>query len=86
MSPSGEQELVAFYVNLMVWIWTSVGKLLDEGIRKLTTAIFPRALPAAALVDARPEVVSGVANFSVVCLVLAGACAGFLAAVLLPAF
>jgi len=67
--------------------WTFVGKFLDEGIRELTTvAIFPRALPAAALVDVRPEVVPGVANFSVVCLVLAGACAGLLAAVLLPAF
>jgi hypothetical protein len=36
------------------------------------TAIFPRALPAAALVDVRPEVAPEAAKPSVVCFVLAG--------------
>jgi hypothetical protein len=49
------------------------------------SAIFPRALPAAVLVDVRPEVVLGAAKFSAVCLVLAGACAGLLEGVFLPA-
>jgi hypothetical protein len=48
------------------------------------TAIFPRALPAAALVDVRPEVAPEGANPSVVCFVLAG---GLLAAgALFPVF
>jgi hypothetical protein len=36
------------------------------------TAIFPRALPAAALVDVRPEVAPEGAKLSVVCFALAG--------------
>ena len=49
-----------------------------------TAAIFPRALPAAALVDVRPEVVPKGAKPSVVCFVLAG---GLLAAeALFPVF
>ncbi len=48
------------------------------------SAIFPRALPAAALVDVRPEAAPEGAKPSVVCFVLA---AGLLAAeVLLPIF
>jgi hypothetical protein len=47
------------------------------------SAIFPRALPAAALVDVRPEVVPEGAKASVVCFVLAG---GLLAEDLLPDF
>jgi hypothetical protein len=54
--------------------------------RLTASAIFPRALPAAARVDVRPEVVAGDAKFSVVCFVLAGAWAGFLATPFLPAF
>jgi hypothetical protein len=47
------------------------------------SAIFPRALPAAALVDVRPEVVPEGAKDSVACFVLAG---GLVAVVLLPVF
>jgi hypothetical protein len=48
------------------------------------TAIFPRAFPAAALVDVRPEVAPEGAKPSVVCFVLAG---GLLAAeALFPVF
>jgi hypothetical protein len=82
------QELVAFYVNLMMWTYGHLAvSSWMQNFHKLTmSAIFPRALPAAALVDARPEVVPEVAKFSVVCLALAGACAGLLAADLLPGF
>lgn len=54
-----------------------------QGYGLTVSAIFPRALPAAARVDVRPEVVPEDAKFSVVCF---GAWAGFLAAPLLPAF
>jgi hypothetical protein len=56
-------------------------------MHKLTiSAIFPRALPAAARVEVRPEVVPEDPKFSVVCFDLAGAWADLLAEAFLPAF
>lgn len=50
------------------------------------SAIFPRALPAAARVDVRSVVVADGAKVSVVCFVFAGARAGLLAEAPFPAF
>jgi hypothetical protein len=62
---------VSIWVQRIIWILTM-------------TAIFPRAFPAAALVDVRPEVAPEGAKPSVVCFVLAG---GLLAAeALFPVF
>jgi len=57
-----------------------------QRIQLTVSAIFPRALPAAARVDVRPETVPEGAKFSVVCFDLAGAWAGLLAGPRLPAF
>jgi len=87
ISPSKEHQLVAINVNLMVRIYEClVLSSLMQGYRLTVSAIFPRALPAAARVDVRPGVVPEDAKFSVVCFALAGAWAGFLAVPLLPAF
>jgi hypothetical protein len=50
------------------------------------SAIFPRALPAAARVDVRPVAVADGAKLSVVCFLFAGAWAALFAGALLPAF
>lgn len=64
-----EKESITVYVNLRVYVAVSIWV---QRIWILTTAIFPRALPAAALVDVRPEVVLEGAKPSVVCFALAG--------------
>ena len=83
---SKEQKLVAINFNLMVRIYECLVLSSLTQYKLTVSAIFPRALPAAARVDVRPEAVPEGAKLSVVCFALAGAWAGLLAGPRLPAF
>ena len=66
-------EKESITVNVSLRVYAVVGICVQKIWLLTTTAMFPRALPAAALVDVRPEVVPEGAKPSVVCFVFAGA-------------
>ena len=72
-----EKESIAVYIILRMYVAVSIWEQLESIWILTMTAIFPRAFPAAALVDVRPEVAPEGAKLSVVCFALAG---GLLAA------